>query len=397
MSIKIDKGNFRFALILALIAVCCFLIIMLFGSDLLPPTSKPTTEPTAQQKQPQTDEFNITELSRYAFITDQKSPQLAILDLYDKQIVKTIELKTTPQLTAISREADYIWYAQRNSKQLYRLDLSTLEQTAFQLSQNLQQLIVSANGQWIAYQAEQNVIALNTEQSAETILPTTGESTLIFIPNKETLLIGERQTGRVAMFELTNQTTKELFTRQQPISEISIMPNLMAFFFTSENRLFHYSLLNEQLTEHDFTVANKRPYITSESRKLLLFGKNENSLQVINAYTLKLIHSFPLNPVASIENQILTGWLEQVVTIAGQNTLQSIDLNAEQSPKNTALNAPIVDMAVQADSKKLLITTQNSNAIIGFDMRQQKITNQIPTELKQPNQIIMGQTNRLCH
>lgn len=406
VSKKDKKNDFRFAFILAVIAALGFIAIMLFDTEQPPSVTdktqqtalpKPQTDNSQHTAKPQQDGFDVTKLSRYAFITDRQTSQLAILDLYQNKVIETIELKVIPQLTAISRQADYLWYAAQNSNHLYRLDLSTLEQQNFELSQKLQTFTVSANGQWIAYQGEQNIIALNAEQQQEQPLPSRGKSSLMFLPNREALLIAELSNGRVSITDLAKQTTEQLFDRQQKISEISIMPNLMAFFFTSENRLFRYSLLDEKLTEHNFKVANKRPYITSESRKLLLFGEDQTNLQVINTYTLKPINSITINQPPTIDNQILTGWLEQTAVIAEQNALQSADLTTKQNPKITPLNAPIIDMAIQADSKTLLITTANSSTITGFDMRQQKITNQAQTQLKQPNQVIMGQTNRLCH
>ncbi len=347
---------------------------------------------------------NWNDPARYAFITDKSKPKLAVLDTYQQEIVSLLNLKAQPDNVTISRLGGFILYAPANGKFLYRLDLKTNQQEKMALTYPVSgEMIAHAEGRWLAYLSAKQVVIVDLQTQKIVTIAVTGQVDLLYTPTGEDLFIGELTIGKLTKVNLATQQKQVLFNLNKPISAISIMPNMMALFFSLGKDLLRYSLLDNILKNYPMLPSKERPYITSESRTLLRLGKSQKDkgqlvdvLQVVNAYTRAVTSEYALPKSATIDNKLVTGWLDQVVALATENGLYSIDLLSRES-KAVPLSGQIIDMLVQADSKMLLLTQKNSRNLLFFDMQKQQVAGEVDTGLQNPSKLLMGQTTSLCH
>lgn len=404
------KKDFRLAAVLAFIAIGAFIGLMWFGEQLRtqPSASRPTAA-TSQSEQnlaanstialAAKTHVDLTQSSRYAFVTDRERPQLAIFDAYTQQFIQRLTLQVTPQLAAIDRSNQAIWYAEQDSRQLFRLDLQTLTTRQIDVPVAISRLAVNTTGRWVAVASEQGSLIYDNRHDTMRALSTQGAVSFLFLSGGQSLYVAELTSGTLRQVDLDSEQETTVFSLQQPMSAISVMPNLMAFFFTANGRLYRYGLLDERLTHEDFPVLNERPYITAESRSVLVLSENDQAepeLLKINAYTQKILNRYPLPQLAANQEKIRTGWLEQFAVVATQQALHSINLAAKTSI-DFPLSADIQDMLVQADSKALLATIQGSTQLLLLDLRTQQMTGLLETGLQMPHHVLMGQTATICH
>lgn len=356
-------------------------------------------------------DVNLTQSSRYAFITDKAAPQLAVLDTYERQLLAPIALKTIADSIGISRYGGYLAYAKRGDKQLYLFDLKKRQHRAFSVANPINALAVHFGGHWIAYTGATGSGIIDTRNGAETLVNTTGDVSLLYPPGADRLLVVETAQGRLQSVNLTTMQTQTLLAREKPMSAISVMPNGMALFFVADGVLQRYSLLDNSLKKLDISASAWRPYVTSDSRLVLLFSDEQSSdtaeLLAVNAYTYAVKHRFALpNWQAAtqrgMDEAIATGWLEQVAVVTDNNDLYSLTLNDNPNTQNhtkdpTTASGAIRDMLVQSDSKTLLATRDNSEKLWIFNLREQRFDPPLALGLQQPDTIVMGETNTLCH
>ncbi len=363
----------RFAVIIAFIGLLGIAALLLFSSKFLPPSSVSHID---DKKITASDEgWNVP--VRYVFISDKDNPKMAVFDTYTQKIVAHITLQTLADSIDISPQGGFILYAKRGEKTLYRLDLRTLEQQPITVTAPVEQLSVHASGRWVAYTSDNKVIVNDLSSNQELSINTRGNVSLLYAPAGDTLFINETEQGKLTRINLLDQQQQVLVDIGKPVSPISIMPNMMALFFSADKQLYRYSLLDEKLTHYPSIAADERPYITSESRNLLTISNSDSHLQqnsqrqprllLVNAYTLALKHSYQLSNIAKGDDKIATGWLEQTAVVIGKHHIAS------------------------------LATIEKSPQLVLFNMKTQHIDALVDTGLKQPDKVLMGQTATLCH
>lgn len=336
---------------------------------------------------------------RYAFITDKNIPQMAVFDTYTQSMVAQIPLQTVPDSIDISPQGGFILYANYTDKMLYRLDLRSNKQQKTSVSSLIKQLDVHASGRWVSYTTDGGVVIKDFLNTKDTMIHTEGEVSLLYAPSGDSLFINEQDTGRLTRVNLDNMQQQELFNVNQSISPISVMPNMMALFFSSGDKLYRYSLLDEVLQDYPHIVSTERPYITSESRHVLTLNQADKTapqLLLVNSYSLSVKHRYPLKRFISGNDNIVTGWLEQTAVVIAEKKIESINVNSHVT-KPIPLTGQIIDYLVQADSKVLLATMTQSSQLLVFNMKTQAVDALIDTGLTHPNHVLMGQTATLCH
>ncbi len=396
------KNKCRWLAVAMFVGLVGIAALLLFSGKFLPSSSVSDTD---DKKIIASDEgWNVP--VRYAFISDKDNPKMAVFDTYTQTIVAHITLQASPDSIDISPQGGFMLYAKRGEKTLYRLDLRTLEQQPITVTAPVEQLTVHASGRWVAYTSDNKVILSDLSSNQELSINTRGKVSLLYAPAGDTLFINETDQGKLTRINLLDQQQQVLFDLGKPISPISIMPNMMALFFSVDKQLYRYSLLDEKLTHYPSIAADERPYITSESRNLLTISNSDSHLQhnsqrqprllLVNAYTLALKHSYQLSNIGKGDDKIATGWLEQTAVVIGKQHITSFNLSSHQQ-KTTPLSGKLIDRLVQADSKVLLATIEKSSQLVVFNMKTQRIDARIDTGLKQPDKVLMGQTATLCH
>lgn len=372
-----------------------------------------SVSPTAAEVSNATNlaDTHLNQPARFAFISDKSAPTLAVLDTYDDKLLPQIALKTIADTIGISRYGGYLAYAKHGDKQLFRFDLKTKQHQSFNVSQPIAALAVHFGGHWIAYTGKDGSGIVDTRNGKETVISTKGAVSLLYPPGADSLLIAETERGRIQRINLVDMQTQTLLDSGSPMSAISVMPNGMAFFFVAGGMLQRYSLLDNTLQTLAVSAMPWRPYVTSDSRLVLLLSDVEADgtpqLLAVNTYTYAVKYRFDLAdwqaPAHGNDEAIATGWLEQIAVVADNNSMYSLAISEQpavqrhHTPSKTAAPGAIRDMLVQSDSKTLLATRENSDKLWIFNLREQRFDTPLPLGLEQPDIVVMGETNTLCH
>ncbi len=346
----------------------------------------------------------LNDAARYAFISDAVAPQLAVVDALEQQSLGNIALQSPAQLIGISKKGGFIAYGKRGMRGFYRLDLKTQQQQFIDTREPIETLAVYNDGNWVAYAGQLGAGLVDVSTGKETPIATQGAVSLVFHAVTKQLFIAELARGRLQRLTLSSGELKTLFDLGKPMSPISIMPNGIALFFVANAQLQRYSLLDEALTPvgMDVPVAPLRPYMSSDSRLILaLSAEQPTSLLAVSAYTYRLKQRYPLAHWQRTEDSdhdfMITGWLEQVAVLADDKRLYSLAFAKPDALKVDSNHARVNDMLVQSDSKTLLLTRAKQPTLTFFDMREQAVRKELPLKISQPAQVVMGETNTLCH
>lgn len=340
---------------------------------------------------------NLNIPSRYAFITDSKSPQLAVVDTYDKKWVQTIKLQSIAELLSLSRVGGTLVYTEKDSSTLYFLDLdNAAEESQLAVKGAIKNILMHADGYWLSYATDSEVVIYDVVNKTEQQrIPIESDVGLTYSPDGLWLFISEKNKGKISQYSLKDQSIK-VFEVGEPISAPAILPDSQGLIFTAKERIYRLNLVSGEIIEKPFPATQRRPYITNDSRVLILLDDNDNELVFLNPIDLAEINRIALHQSAEF-SEVYTGWLEQVVVLGAGQSLLSANFQTDNQLKSTAILGEISSAMVQSDSKTLLATTTKSKELLFFDMNKQVIKATILLPLSQPNTVLMGQTNTLCH
>lgn len=353
-----------------------------------------------------TVQMNLNVPVRYAFVSDGESPQLAVLDTYENRVVNQLELSVPADNLAVSRLGGYLIYAQQQGQMIYRLNLENNQTKAFSIDYPLQSLTISADGQRIIYSAEQAVVVLNPQGESVKELPVSGKTSVIYGSEGQFIYIAEQSQGRIIQYDIKSNTTKLLTQVNATISPMSLMPDGSALLFSGDNSqqkaVYRYDLATGLLNRVDLPIVVMRPYIPGDNRRVLLLGQGdlgELTLYQLNPKTLAIQSATPLEPFSDkghYADNIRSGWLDQTLLVATEKHLYAIGSDT-LVVKELILPAPVKSMLVSADSKTLMATLVGEKQLLTYDIRQQQVHQMVKLPLNQPDGVVMGQTNTLCH
>ncbi len=355
-------------------------------------------------------QVNLNVPVRYAFITDKGDNKLSVLDTYSNEIIDTLPIQTTAELIAVSRYGGYIAYAKRGGKTIYLMNLETYETESIPTDKGIEQLGTDSNGLWIIYATKDNVYQVSRKtKKVVKELPVSGQVGLTFTPDGDGVIVAELDNGRIFQMNFsdtdTDKPVKGLATLEQKISPVSIMPDGQALFFNSQKNIYRYDFATSDMIKKDISAQGYRPYLTGDNRQLFVIGAEDNQpiLFVLNPNDLTIVNKYPLpdvEPIADNTSVLASGSLDQVAIVAGKEKVHLVDLSTGEI-KSIALSGKINEMVVQSDSKVLLLSVENKDKkqanFVTIDLLQRQIRTASVLDSIIPNNIVMGQTNTLCH
>ncbi|MBS9781826.1 MAG: hypothetical protein KGV56_04960 [Gammaproteobacteria bacterium] len=357
-------------------------------------------------------QVNLNVPVRYAFITDKGDNKLSVLDTYSNGIIDTLPIQTTAELIAVSRYGGYIVYAKRGGKTIYLMNLETYDTESIPTDKGIEQLGTDSNGQWIIYATKDDVyqVSRKTKKVVQK-LPVSGQIGLTFTPDGDGVIVAELDNGRIFQMSFadtdTDKPVKGLATLEQKISPVSIMPDGQALFFNGRNRIHRYDLATNEIIRSNIEISAQgyRPYLTGDNRQLFVIGteNNQPTLFVLNPNDVTIVNKYPLpdvEPITENTSVLASGWLDQVAIVAGKDKVHLVDVSTGEI-KSIALSGKINEMVVQSDSKVLLLSIENKDKkqanFVTIDLLQRQIRTASVLDNIIPNNIVMGQTNTLCH
>lgn len=350
---------------------------------------------------------------RYAFISDQIEPKIAVLDTYENTIINVLDTHVPAQLVAVSRLGGFLVYAHQDDSQIHWLDLESFQQKTVPIDVAVTALSISVDGQLIVAVAKDRVLFIDSQANIVKQLEFEGEVAATFSIDGQQLFIAEKNKGRILAYQLASFMAETLVELDGNVSAVSISIDSRALLFTAsvngKTAVYRYGLLDQQLTQSSVTVDFMRPYVSSDNHSVLLLAKNEgvNVVYQMQTETLVVLNRFildqaDLSTVSVLADNIRTGWLEQVGLVAEGRALYALDLTGESDDEKKildklSLNGQVASMMVQSDSKTLLATVQGEKSLLIYDVREHRLLQRIDLPLKQPGIVVMGQTNTLCH
>lgn len=345
---------------------------------------------------PQTSPLaNLNIPSRYAFVADNESAQLAVVDTYDNKFIQTLALKVPAQLMSMSRVSGVLAYTEKDSNTIYLLDLDDMTENQLTTGAAVKSLIMHGDGFWLSYVTDNEVVMQDIVMNKTKRIPISGNTTLAYSPDGSALFIVEQDLGKISQIPLA-EGQQRTFDIGNAISAIAIMPDGQGLVFSAADSVYFLNLLDGNVISKPFNANYQRPYITNDSRTVLLTDAADNSLVLFSPTDLTENKRIALDK--AVASEPYTGWLEQVAVLGSNKAIVSTNFADSHSlVKSVDIPGDIVSALVQSDSKTFLATMQDSEDLLFFDLKSRIIKATVELPLTQPGLVLMGQTNTLCH
>ncbi|MFS1424890.1 WD40 repeat domain-containing protein [Shewanella sp. 10N.286.48.B5] len=337
--------------------------------------------------------------ARWAFVTDAKSAQLAIIDTFNFTLVEHKKLAGIPVDMVVSDVQSLLVYAIKNDPSLYIWDLSNNKTWSMALGFQAQSLKFHSNGAMLAVAGKDQVTVVEplTQKVVKHINNLASPISLNFSSDGYRLMITQETNGATHIWNVYHDSLKTItMGNGNPVSEITLTPDsrLGMVSIPKDHKVHIWDFIsNKDWKWLDFDAEVARPYVTSDSQHIVLAANNGN-IKIIDAYSKNTIKELNIGAKA---NKIRTGWLERVAAVESRKGLHIFNLKGDNKITLLPTEGHTRDMVVVSDSKSMFSSHDNSSDIKVVDLRKLSGKTDIKTQLIQPNHIVMGLTNTICH
>lgn len=335
--------------------------------------------------------------SRWAFVSDETSNKIAIIDTVEKTFVEHYDLKNIPQQVIVSDIKDILLYHDGATPTIFAIDLKNGNEWEIKLTNLPKEIIFYPDGSKIAVLSQNKITIIDpmTQEINEELENIANDVSINFSSDGYKLFITDKNTGETLIWSVYHKFSRNIaLGNHQPVSDISLSANSLLALVSSDNQLIMYNRVEKQQYSPIILDGQlNRPYMSADSKNILVASDNGK------AYVIKPWQPFAKYSVniGAAPNIIRTGWLEKVGVISGYNQIDIFPI--DDKGKNTTIKAEgyIKDMVVTTDSKSLFAVQSQSTKIKSINLRNHEVLDDIETHLTKPKQIIMGRTNTVCN
>ncbi len=336
--------------------------------------------------------------ARWAFVYGKNTKEVAVIDTFEYRLAGKIALKVQPVEMAVSDVQNLLVYIDGKTPKVYSFDLVNHTHSEMALSAIPTHLSFHANGAELAV-ALNNQIALIKPLKQEYIGSIDGvvsPFSLNYDNGGYNLYITEKKSGKTLIYRNHDGNKSLLQLGEGPVSDISLSPDARLAMVSDykTNSVFVWDLLMEKpYNSYPMDSAPWRPYVSADSEHMIFVSQN-GQVQVFNTWSGMLVKQFKIE---KSPKSIRTGWLETIGIIESEAHLSIFSLADNTPVTHLALENPLNEVVVVSDSKTLFATQENSSELFIYDIRFNKRLANIDTQLKAPQQLVMGITNTICH
>ncbi|CDT51969.1 conserved exported hypothetical protein [Vibrio coralliirubri] len=336
--------------------------------------------------------------ARWAFISDQTSSKVAVVDTFNFSYADEIKLKATPTRLEVSDVQDVLVYIDGRTPQVYVYDL--VKKTHWIMA-------VKEIPNEISFHSDEAQLAVAMKDSIEVIKPFTREHvttidgiqspfSMNFDNGGYNLYITESMTGKTLIYRNHDGNKSFLSVGKGEVSELTLSPDARLALTSQyqDNSVVVWDLMMDaEMGSYQFDSAPWRPYVSSDSEHIVLASEN-GSAKVIESWGGEVVKEFKLS---GAPQSIRTGWIEQMGIIESPKALDIFELASDEPITSVPLDYELGEVVVVSDSKTLFATQKGSSKLFVYDIRSKKLLNEIDTKLATPKLLSMGITNTVCH
>ncbi|OLQ89075.1 methylamine dehydrogenase [Vibrio ponticus] len=337
--------------------------------------------------------------ARWAFITDEVSKNIAVIDTFKHSHVDTLQMQAIPTAMEVSDVQDMLLYIDGKNPVVYVYDLVEKKHWQMAVESVPISLTVAPDGARLAVGLANKLVMLEplTGRYLETINQLAQPYSVNFDTGGYNLYITEQNSGRTLVWRVHDEATREIqLGSGGKVSEVTLSPDarLVMVGDLEKNRVTVWDLfMNQEFAQIPLQSKPWRPYVSSDSEHMILAAENGQGL-VVNSWSGQTVKSVDFKDQTT---EIRTGWLESIGVVATQTGLNVFNLTNSEPTKHFPLKSPLGDVVVVSDSKTLFATQANDSQLLVVDLRKETLLPQVNTGLQQPNLIAMGLTNTICH
>ncbi|GAB3531611.1 YncE family protein [Photobacterium alginatilyticum] len=336
--------------------------------------------------------------ARWAFISDEASDKVAVIDTFNFSYTDQIKLKAQPTHIEVSDVQDLLVYIDGKTPIVYVFDLVKKEHWA---------MGVASVPSEIAFHSDEAQLAVAMKDRIEIIKPLQREYVTSITDIKSpfsmnfdnggyNLYVSESTSGRTLVYRNHDGQKRYIEVGEGAVSDLTLSPDARLALASQykDNSVVVWDLSMEmEFNTFKFDSTPWRPYVSSDSEYIVLASEN-GSAQVIESWGGEVVKEFKLT---GSPKSVRTGWIETMGIIESKGALDIFELASDKPVQSVPLKHKLKEVVVVSDSKTLFATQEGSSKLFVFDIRTNKVLHEIDTRLKAPNLLVMGITNTVCH
>ncbi|EGR0753418.1 WD40 repeat domain-containing protein [Vibrio vulnificus] len=336
--------------------------------------------------------------ARWAFVTDQKTTNVAVIDTFNFNYVDEVALKTTPIRLEVSDVQDLLVYVDGKTPQIYVYDLVKKTHWVTKVKSVPNEISFHPDGAQLAV-AMKDRIEIIKPLKRELVTAIDGIKSpfsMNFDNGGYNLYVSESDSGKTLIYRNHDGKKSHIAIGKGAVSELTLSPDARLALVSQykDNSVIVWDLMmNMRMSSYQFESAPWRPYVSSDSEYIVL-ASEDGSAQVIESWGGKVVKEFKLS---GTPQSIRTGWIEQMGIIESPKALDIFELTSDKPATSVPLKSELGEVVIVSDSKTLFATQKDSSKLFVYDIRSKKILNEIDTKLAAPNLLSMGITNTICH
>lgn len=336
--------------------------------------------------------------ARWAFISEQDTTRVAVVDTFEFKLAGYLKLKAVPTQMEVSDVQDLLIYIDGKSPKVYSFDLVTHSNTEMSLNYIPTDIVFHSDGAQLAVAGPDQIDIIRPlkQEHVTSISGVKSPFSMIFDNGGYNLYISEQQSGRTLVYRNHDGKQSSFQMGTGNISPLTLSPDArlaLVSDYKSDSVVVH-DLFNEApYSTYAMDAKPWRPYVSSDSEHMV-FVSEDGKAKVINTWSGELVNEFKLGHAP---RSIRTGWLETIGIVESLQSLSIFELAGDSPALQVPLATPLHDVVVVSDSKTLFATQQNSSSLFIYDIRSQTPRPTIDTGLTTPLLLAMGITNTICH
>ncbi|MGR5499825.1 YncE family protein [Vibrio sp. DNB22_10_4] len=336
--------------------------------------------------------------ARWAFISDDNSNNVAVIDTFAFSYTDQIELKAKPIHLEVSDVQDVLVYIDGKTPTVYVYDL--VKKTHWQMA-------MEGIPTEITFHADEAQLAVAMKDRIDIIKPLKREYVATITDIKSpfsmnfdnggyNLYVSESKSGNTLIYRNHDGQRSYINVGEGYVSELTLSPDARLALASQykDNSVVVWDLSMEmEFNTFHFDSQPWRPYVSSDSEYIVLASENGQA-QVIESWGGEVVKELKLT---GAPKSIRTGWIETMGIIESKGALDIFELSTNTPVQSVSLSNDLREVVVVSDSKTLFATQEGSSKLFVYDIRTNKVLKEIDTKLAKPHLLAMGITNTVCH
>ncbi|MGR5194031.1 YncE family protein [Vibrio rotiferianus] len=336
--------------------------------------------------------------ARWAFISDDASNNVAVIDTFNFSYTDQIGLKTKPTQIEVSDVQDVLVYIDGKTPVVYVYDLVKKKHWSIEMEAIPTEIAFHADEAQLAVAMKDRIDIIKPlkREYVATITGVSSPFSMNFDNGGYNLYVSESNTGKTLVYRNHDGQRRYINVGEGNVSELTLSPDARLALTSQykDNAVVVWDLSMEmEFNTFQFDSQPWRPYVSSDSEYIVLASENGQA-RVVESWGGAVVKEFKLT---GAPKSIRTGWIETMGIIESKDALDIFELGSDAPVQSVSLKNHLREVVVVSDSKTLFATQEGSSKLFVYDIRTNKVLKEIDTKLSKPHLLAMGITNTVCH